>query len=164
MRSGPAADGRRNMLRLAREARSHPLNLSEAIEPRQAPARVGPCSSEMSANETGGRGSSWEPSGRREAWNVGGVTTASRGMTLYSKIHEDITLRSQAERQREGKFRYRRVRVFGGNLLWSGLPRLFAFFFSSSPWKDKTKEQEWIERILRLCHVYFANKSTGLKS
>lgn len=87
----------------------------------------------MKRGGCGRGGSSGEPSGRREAWNVGGVTTASRGMTLYSKIHEDITLRSQAERQREGKFQYRRVRVFGGNLLWSGLPKLFAFFFSSSP-------------------------------
>lgn len=109
-------------------------------------------------------GASGEPSSRREAWDVGGATTASRGMMLYNKIHEDITLRSQAERQREGKFRYRRVRVFEGNLLWSGLPRLFAFFFSSSPCKDKTKNREWIERILRLCHVYFANKRTDLKS
>lgn len=68
------------------------------------------------------------------------LAAASGGMVLYSKIHEDITPTSQAERQREGQFQYRRVRVFGGgNLLWSGLPRLFAFSSLHLPARTKGK-------------------------
>lgn len=67
---------------------------------------------------------------------------ASGGMVLYSKIHEDITPTSQAERQREGQFQYRCVRVFGGEFTLVGFAKALCIFFASSPCKDKGKNQE----------------------
>lgn len=80
-----------------------------------------------------------------------GTLAASRGMMLYSKIHEDITPTSQAERQREGKFQYRRVRVFGGGI-YSGRVCQGSLHFSSLPLPVRTKgeRREWIEWILQL--------------